>query len=46
MGIKVFNSLPRALKDISRKPGKFKTALRGFLQTHSFYSIEEFFDKQ
>jgi hypothetical protein len=45
-GIKILNSLPRALKDISCKPGKFKTALRGFLQTHSFYSLDEFFDKQ
>jgi hypothetical protein len=30
-GIKVFNSLPRAFKDISCKPDKFKTALRGYL---------------
>jgi hypothetical protein len=44
-GIKIFNSLPRALKDISCKPDKFKTALRGFLQTHSFYSLDELFDK-
>ena len=33
-GIKVFNGLPRALKDISSKPGKFKIALRKFLETH------------
>jgi hypothetical protein len=46
LGIKIFNSLPRALKDISCKPGKFKIALRRFLQTHSFYSLDEFFDKQ
>ena len=45
-GIKVFNSLPRALKDISSKPGKFKIALRKFLQKHSFYSLDEFLDKQ
>jgi len=45
-GIKVFNGLPRALKDISSKPGKFKIALRKFLQTRSFYSLDEFFDKQ
>jgi hypothetical protein len=45
-GIKVFSSLPRPLKDISSKPGKFKSALKHFLQTHSFYSLEEFFEKQ
>jgi len=45
-GIKVFNGLPRTLKDISSKPDKFKIALRNFLETHSFYSIDEFFDKQ
>ena len=38
-GIKVFNGLPRALKDISSKPGKFKTAFRKFLETRSFYSL-------
>ena len=43
-GIKVFNGLPRALKDISSKPDKFKIALRKFLKT--FYSLDEFFDKQ
>ena len=42
----VFNSLPTALKDISSEPGKFKIALRNFLEIHSFYSLDEFFDKQ
>jgi len=45
-GINVFNGLPRTLKDISSKTGKFKIALRNFLQTRSFYSLDEFFDKQ
>jgi len=45
-GLKVFNGLPRALKDISSKPGKFKVALRKFLETHSFFSLDELFDKQ
>ena len=44
--VKVFNSLPTALKDISSEPGKFKIALRNFLEIHSFYSLVEFFDKQ
>jgi len=45
-GVKVFNSLPRALKDISSEPGKFKTAFRKFLEKYSFYSLDEFFAKQ
>jgi hypothetical protein len=45
-GVKVFNSLPAALKDISNEPSKFKIALRNFLEIHSFYSLDEFFDKQ
>jgi hypothetical protein len=42
-GVKVFNSLPKTLKDISNKPGKFKIALKHFLLTNSFYSLDEFF---
>jgi hypothetical protein len=34
---KVFNSLPRVLKDISNKPDKFKIALRKFLLTLVLY---------
>jgi len=46
LGMRVFNGLPTALKDISSKPGKFKIALRKFLETQSFCSLDEFFDKQ
>jgi len=46
LGINVLNGLSRALKDISSKPGKFKIALRKFLETHSFYSLDDYFDKQ
>ena len=42
LGIKGFNGLPRAMKDISSEPSKFKIALRTFLQTRSFYSLDEF----
>jgi len=42
LGIKGFNGLPRAMKDISSEPSKFKIALRKCLQTHSFYSLDEF----
>jgi len=46
LGVKDFNSLPRALKDISSEPSKFKTASRKFLEKYSFYSLDEFFAKQ
>ena len=42
-GIKIFNGLPKAIKDISSKPKKFKTALKHYLLSHSFYSLDEFF---
>ena len=45
-GVKVFNRLPTALKDISSEPDKFKIALKNFLEIHSFYSLDEFLDKQ
>jgi len=36
-GIKVRNSLPPVIKDLSHNIKKFKSSLRGFLQQHSFY---------
>jgi hypothetical protein len=45
-GIKIFNGLPKAIEDISSKPKKFKIALKHYLLTHSFYSLDEFFSKQ
>ena len=33
-GIKNFNGLPKAMKDISSKHNKFKVALKHFLHTH------------
>jgi hypothetical protein len=41
-GIKIFNSLPPSLKIISDKKEKFKVALKGYLNTHTFYSVKEF----
>lgn len=46
LGIKIFNALPKAIKDISRKPNKFKIGLKHILRTHSFYSLDEFFNQQ
>jgi len=42
----IFNGLPQAIKDISRKPNKFKIALKHFLPTHTFYSVDDSVNKQ
>jgi len=44
-GIKILKGLPKEIKDISSKPNEFKAALMHFLHTHSFYSLDEFFNK-
>jgi hypothetical protein len=36
-GIKIFNDLPKAVKDISSRRIKFKTALKYFLYTHVWF---------
>jgi len=43
MGIKIFNSLPSYIKDISYNVKKLEICLKRFLHIHSFYSIEEYF---
>jgi len=43
MGIKIFNSLPPHIKDLYNYVRKFEMYLNRFLHTHSFYSIEEYF---
>ena len=45
-GIKIFDGLPKAIKNISSKPKKFKIALKHCLLKHSFYSLDEVFSKQ
>jgi len=44
MGVKVHNSLPPEIKDLSHDVQKFKSSLRGFLHKHSFYKLEEYFN--
>jgi hypothetical protein len=39
-GIKIFNNLPKVIKDISNKPKRFKIALKQYLLTHSFYCLD------
>jgi hypothetical protein len=43
MGIKVFNTLPRDIKEISNNTRDFEIKLKRFLHAHSFYSIDEYF---
>ena len=40
------NGLPKAIKDISSKPKNFKIALKHYLLTHLFYSLDELFSKK
>jgi hypothetical protein len=42
-GIKVYNNLPRKIKQLSSNKNQFMKTLLQFLYLHSFYSIEEFF---
>jgi hypothetical protein len=43
-GIKVFNSLPQRPKKATGNIKQFKTALKCYLLTHSFYSTDEYFN--
>jgi hypothetical protein len=44
--LKIFNGLPNAIKDNASNPKKLKIALQHYLLTHSFYSLDEYFNKQ
>jgi hypothetical protein len=41
-GIKIFNNLPSSLKSVINEEAKFKVALKAYLNTHSFYFVDEF----
>jgi hypothetical protein len=41
-GIKIFDNLPASLKSLMNEKAKFKTALKQYFNTHSFYSVDEF----
>jgi len=43
-GIKLYNHLPANLKNLSKETKLFKPALKRFLSSHSFYSVEEYLD--
>jgi hypothetical protein len=42
-GIKIFNSLPRDNKTYTDNPRTFKKAVKKFLYTNSFYSLNEYY---
>jgi hypothetical protein len=42
-GIRVFNSLPSQVKNLSHNRNQFKCALKNFLYLHSFYTLVEYF---
>jgi hypothetical protein len=44
-GITLFNSLPLNIKKVARNINKFKHELRKFLMENSFYSVEEYIDR-
>jgi hypothetical protein len=41
-GIKIFNNLPLEIKNVAGDQKKFKNALKKFLYTYSFYTMEEY----
>jgi hypothetical protein len=43
-GIKIYNHLPTAIKDLSSDKDKFRLALKRYLLHNSFYSLEEYFN--
>ena len=45
-GIKVYNHLPLTLKELSHDIPKFKVALKRFLLTHFFYTLEEYYSQK
>jgi hypothetical protein len=45
-GSKIFNHLPSSIKDLSNDVKSFKVALKNFLLTHIFYTVDEFFKRQ
>ena len=43
-GIKIYNHLPKTIKDLSGDKNKFKLALKRYLLHNSFYSLKEYFE--
>jgi len=43
-GIKIFNHLPITIKNLSSDRNRFQIALKKYLLSNSFYSLEEYFN--
>jgi hypothetical protein len=43
--IKIFNNLPLEIKNVAGNQKEFKIALKKFLYSYSFYTLEEFFSQ-
>jgi len=43
-GIKAFNNLPIYIKNLLQTKNQFKRALKEFLHTHSYYSLNDFYN--
>jgi hypothetical protein len=43
-GVKLFNSLPSIILALNNDQNQFRVVLRSYLQSHSFYSIDEFIE--
>jgi hypothetical protein len=41
-GIKVYNSLPQSIRNLSNDTKQFKSELKNYLHAHSFYFIDEY----
>jgi hypothetical protein len=44
-GVKVYSAVPYKLKEISDNLKRFKSELKEFLYLHSFYTLDEFFNR-
>jgi hypothetical protein len=42
-GVKIFNRLPTDLKKLLDSPKQFKMAVKRYLISHCFYTMDEFF---
>jgi len=45
LGIKIFNNLPLEIKTVAGNLKKFKIALKQFLYTYSYYTLEKYFNQ-
>jgi hypothetical protein len=44
-GIKIYTKLPLEVKSVAGNQKEFKTSLKKFLYTYSFYTMEEYFNQ-